>query len=263
MKTKKLIFILLFTAFTPFSVVERIHATGEGPSQPEALQFEPVDATDLVNLATGDFVYTLPLLVVPGPAGDYPLNLSYHSGIGPNQDATWVGLGWSLNPGAVNRTISGYPDDYKGDYVQTHFAAQSKGGWGIGIGGGYGPVGGNYTYDSYTGQVGANYFVSLDLFTFGGGESPAGGIGLTLSAGTGGASASLGAHYGPANVGVSAGTQGVGLSGSIGAYGNAAVGFSLSTGSGARYTIAGTTIRSMSESSGGKLFSSSGTIVIP
>ena len=263
MKTKKLIFILLFTAFTPFSVVDRIHATGEGPSQPEALQFEPVEATDLVNLATGDFVYTLPLLVVPGPAGDYPINLSYHSGIGPNQDATWVGLGWSLNPGAVNRTISGYPDDYKGDYVQTHYEAKPLGGFGIGIGGGYGPAGGNITYDSYTGQLGANYFVSLDLFSFGGGESSAGGIGLTLSAGTSGASASLGAHYGPANVGVSAGTQGVGLSGSIGAYGNDAVGFSLSTGSGASYSIAGTTIRSMSESSGGKLSSSTGTIVIP
>jgi hypothetical protein len=89
-------------------------ALTSGPTAPEATSFEPVDTTDMVNLATGDFTYNIPLLEVPGPAGGYPLSLSYHAGIQPNEDASWVGLGWTLNPGAISRTVNGYPDDQLG-----------------------------------------------------------------------------------------------------------------------------------------------------
>uniref|UniRef100_UPI003890D9A2 hypothetical protein n=1 Tax=Arcticibacter sp. TaxID=1872630 RepID=UPI003890D9A2 len=89
-------------------------ALTSGPTSPEATSFEPVDTTDMVNLATGDLVYTIPLLEVPGPEGGYPLSLSYHAGIQPNEDASWVGLGWTLNPGAINRSVNGYPDDWYG-----------------------------------------------------------------------------------------------------------------------------------------------------
>ncbi len=130
----------------------------QGPVQPEAMQFEPVDATDVVNLATGDFVYTVPLMEVPGPEGGYPIVLSYHSGIGPNQPATWVGLGWTLNPGAVNRTLSGYPDDYKAAKVTTHVEASDKKGFGIILAGGYGNIGGNMTFDTEAGFGGAVYY---------------------------------------------------------------------------------------------------------
>ncbi len=81
-------------------------ALTSGPTAPEATSFEPVDTTDLVNLATGDFTYNIPLLEVPGPAGGYPLSLSYHAGIQPNEDASWVGLGWTLNPGAISRSVN-------------------------------------------------------------------------------------------------------------------------------------------------------------
>ncbi|MEM9338619.1 MAG: RHS repeat domain-containing protein [Bacteroidota bacterium] len=84
-----------------------------GPTAPEYSSFEPVDMTDMVNLNTGDFVYNVPLLEVPGPAGGYPLSLSYHAGIQPDQEASWVGLGWVLNAGAINRAVNGYPDDYR------------------------------------------------------------------------------------------------------------------------------------------------------
>ncbi len=84
----------------------------QGPTSPEAASFEPVDATDMVNLVTGDLSYVLPLLNVPGPNGGYPISLSYHAGIAMEQEATWVGLGWNLNPGAINRSINGYPDDW-------------------------------------------------------------------------------------------------------------------------------------------------------
>ncbi|RKO70784.1 hypothetical protein D7322_16080 [Sphingobacterium puteale] len=66
----------------------------------------------MVNPVTGDFVYNVPLMEVPGPEGSYPLSLSYHAGINPEQESSWVGLGWTLNPGSITRTISGFPDDW-------------------------------------------------------------------------------------------------------------------------------------------------------
>jgi len=89
------------------------YALTAGPTAPEATSFEPVDTTDMVNLQTGDFTYSVPLLEVPGPEGGYPLALSYHADIRPNEEATWVGLGWNLNPGAITRNVNGYPDDWK------------------------------------------------------------------------------------------------------------------------------------------------------
>src|SRR5688500_10647503 len=90
------------------------YALTGGPSSPEATSFEPIDTTDLVNVATGDLAYNFPLIEVPGPSGGYPLSLSYHAGIMPNEEASWVGLGWTVNPGAISRTVNGYADDQLG-----------------------------------------------------------------------------------------------------------------------------------------------------
>ncbi len=241
---RKCILTACLVFLIPLFSSRNVYSISDGPSQPEAMQFEPVDATDLVNLATGDFTYNLPLMSVPGPTGSYPINLSYHAGIGTNQEATWVGLGWTLNPGAINRTVSGYPDDYNGDYVQTHFMVESKSGIGIGIGLGYGPVGLNMNYDSYTGRAGVNFYVG---FKYGNHSFKAG-------LGTGGASASLG--YGPLELGISASTQGgVGIRARLS--NSLSVGYTLSSsGGGANYSLPGGAFSSMTESSGGKYYSS-------
>ena len=89
------------------------YALTSGPTAPEATSFEPVDTTDMVNLLTGDLTYNIPLLEVPGPAGGHPISLSYHAGIQPDEDASWTGLGWTLNPGAITRMVNAYPDDHK------------------------------------------------------------------------------------------------------------------------------------------------------
>jgi len=89
------------------------YALTSGPTAPEATSFEPVDTTDIVNLNSGDLTYSIPLLEVPGPEGGYPLALAYHAGIQPNEEASWVGLGWSLNPGAISRNVNGYADDHQ------------------------------------------------------------------------------------------------------------------------------------------------------
>lgn len=102
-----LAFQTLYAAFIPTIS----YALTSGPASPEASSFEPVDTTDMVSLLTGDFTYNLPLLEIPGPSGGYPLSLSYHAGIMPEEEASWVGLGWSLNPGAINRSVNGYADD--------------------------------------------------------------------------------------------------------------------------------------------------------
>lgn len=68
-----------------------------------------------VSTFTGAFSFSLPLLTVPGPHGsDYTISLGYNSDISPEAGASWVGYGWSLNPGAIVRGTKGYPDDWKG-----------------------------------------------------------------------------------------------------------------------------------------------------
>ncbi|CAL2083215.1 hypothetical protein [Tenacibaculum sp. 190524A05c] len=98
-----------------------IYASNNGPNAPEAASFEPVDVTDMVNFASGDLTYVLPLLNVPSPEGGYPISLAYHAGIAMEQDATWVGLGWNLNPGALNRGVNDYPDDWSHVSVNEFF----------------------------------------------------------------------------------------------------------------------------------------------
>lgn len=80
----------------------------DGPGQPEMSSFRSVGADNMVNLFTGDFSYSIPLLDV----GGYPVNLFYNAGISMDQEASWVGLGWNLNPGTVSRNMRGLPDDY-------------------------------------------------------------------------------------------------------------------------------------------------------
>lgn len=102
---------LLFQVITPTAAM----ALTGGPSQPEMESFEPVSTTEMVDLFTGDFVYNIPLLTVPGPNGGYPINIAYHAGIGMEQEASWVGLGWNISPGVINRQLRGIPDDFNGD----------------------------------------------------------------------------------------------------------------------------------------------------
>lgn len=87
------------------------HALTSGPGQPEVQGFTPIGNTDMVDLFSGDFSYNIPLMDVEG----YPINLGYRGGVTMDQEASWVGLGWSLTPGAVERNLRGIPDDFRGD----------------------------------------------------------------------------------------------------------------------------------------------------
>lgn len=89
-------------------------ALTSGPSQPEFNSFTPIGTSDMVNLASGNFNYNIPIMDV----GGYPLNLAYDSGVTMDQEASWVGLGWNLNVGQINRQVRGIPDDFKGDEMK-------------------------------------------------------------------------------------------------------------------------------------------------
>ncbi|WP_025739445.1 hypothetical protein [Aquimarina pacifica] len=193
-----LFFVLTFLqTLIPYN---QIWANNNGPNAPEAAAFEPVDATDMVNLLTGDFSYVLPLLNVPSPEGGYPLSLSYHGGIAHNQEASWVGLGWNLNPGSINRNINGFPDDWgKTGYEEFFYDA----GW---------------TEDEYNFSVGVDvYGFNIGLGASWGSHRSTGGfvslgygyegIGVNTSIGTDGAS--IGVGYKGFNI--SMGTNGVGI----------------------------------------------------
>jgi hypothetical protein len=101
--------LMLTNAFGP---VQAWALTG-GPSQPEVQSFEPIGTSDMVDLFSGDFNYNIPLLQID----DYPVNLAYHSGISMDQEASWVGLGWNVNVGEINRNMRGIPDDFDGDII--------------------------------------------------------------------------------------------------------------------------------------------------
>ena len=81
-----------------------------GPDQPEVQSFTPMNVSNMVDPFSGDFSYNIPLMDVDG----YPINIAYSAGVTMDQEASWVGLGWNLNPGVINRSMRGIPDEYNG-----------------------------------------------------------------------------------------------------------------------------------------------------
>lgn len=114
--------VLLFTAICMLGEMlwpTVAFALTSGPAQPEFSSFEPVATTNMVSDFTGDFTYNIPVVNIPGANGaGYALSLSYHAGASPEEEASWVGYGWTLNPGAINRSKKGFPDDCNGSTVK-------------------------------------------------------------------------------------------------------------------------------------------------
>ncbi|HBG70609.1 MAG: hypothetical protein A2W93_09700 [Bacteroidetes bacterium GWF2_43_63] len=154
----------------------RTFALTGGPVQSEYESGYSSGSTDMVDPFTGDFKYGMNLLTIPGMDGGFPINLDYNAGITMDQEASWVGLGWSLNVGAINRSMRGMPDDFSGEEEYTR-ESNMKPHWIIGVdfqgiktGGipteafgipvdGFNAGGGIY-YDSYSG-IGINVDAGL------------------------------------------------------------------------------------------------------
>lgn len=112
-KRKRPVSIGLLVVFLLQVIPVELFALTGGPSQPEVQGFQPIGVSDMVDPFSGDFSYNLPIIDIDG----YPLNLVYSSGVGTDAEASWVGLGWNLNPGVINRNMRGLPDDFNGDEV--------------------------------------------------------------------------------------------------------------------------------------------------
>lgn len=140
-------FNLLFEIVAPTAAF----ALTGGPAQPETSSFEPVGTSEMVDLFSGDYNYNIPLLDV----GGYPVNISYHSGISMDQEASWVGLGWNINPGAINRSMRGLPDDFRGDVVTKEFNVKPNQTFGANVG--FGAAVAGFDNINFSFSVGAKY----------------------------------------------------------------------------------------------------------
>jgi hypothetical protein len=127
---------IFLTAVFAFQLIGQpvAFALTSGPSQPEVQSFQPAGTSDMVDLFSGDFSYNIPLFELPGPNGGYPFNLAYQAGVGMDQEASWVGLGWNLNPGAITRQMRGLPDEFNGDPVFTKMSIDANVTVGLGAG---------------------------------------------------------------------------------------------------------------------------------
>lgn len=119
---KALAFFFLALLTTESLLPLQSMALTSGPVQPEHKQFAAYNTNDMVDLFSGSFKYNIPLLDVDG----YPVNLNYASGAGIDDEASWVGLGWNLNVGAVNRQLRGVPDDFSGDMIKTRHSVADR-----------------------------------------------------------------------------------------------------------------------------------------
>jgi hypothetical protein len=131
------------------------HAFIGGPTQPESQSFTSVNSNNMVDLFSGDFSYNIPLLDV----GGYPVNIGYHSGVTMDEEASWVGLGWNINPGAITRNMRGVPDDFNGgaDTIKKVSAVKPNTSWGV-------TVGGDVEVMGLPSDIGANVGGSLGIF---------------------------------------------------------------------------------------------------
>lgn len=96
-------------------------AVPDGGGVSTATSLSP-SATWDVSEHTGDFTWSYPLRVPPAPGGLQPnLALSYRSSAVDgrtsvtNNQPSWVGDGWDLSPGFVERTYGGCSQDTEGD----------------------------------------------------------------------------------------------------------------------------------------------------
>jgi hypothetical protein len=120
---RKLIFFIVFTVFGKSLMAQETQSWGIQlasanfkankviPPTPEAAALGKYGNVP-VSLFTGTPSISIPLYQLAGNNISIPVQLNYNAGgFNPQEIATWVGLGWSLNAGGmVTRAVMGNPD---------------------------------------------------------------------------------------------------------------------------------------------------------
>jgi len=151
---------ILFSLIALFGGINSLHAQGvaQGTSQ-------------YVNQFTGDFNYSVPLITITGPNGEsFPLTANYNAGIAVEQEASWIGLGWTLNTGSISRQVKGVPDDWDGKIVYNEKLEQLTSSPAT-----YALVNRPYEYECY-GPLHFNQLPQLSSSSMGHGASPGGNV---------------------------------------------------------------------------------------
>lgn len=130
---KRIALVLAFIIFIEIIPTSYLHALTSGPVQPEFSGFSTMPNSEMVDLFTGDFNYSIPLMEVPGLGMTYPLNLSYHSVTSSDEEASMVGLGWNLNLSSITRNVNAIPDDFDSVYIESQ--TKSRKNWTVGLSG--------------------------------------------------------------------------------------------------------------------------------
>ena len=79
--TKGISALLILSILFEITIPNQVLALTGGPAQPEFGSFTPIGTSDMVDLASGDMNYNLPLMDV----GGYPINMSFSSGLGMDE----------------------------------------------------------------------------------------------------------------------------------------------------------------------------------
>jgi len=108
----------IVTSLIAIVIVTNLHSQNEDIAYPHIIPMTP-NASELAKYAdypvsyyTGTPNTSIPIYEINVDGFKLPISLNYHaSGIRVDQEATWVGLGWSLDVGGrISRTINGADD---------------------------------------------------------------------------------------------------------------------------------------------------------
>jgi len=98
--------LLMLSAFLIPPVLAQPALFNEHITQPDV--WRPAQAFEPGVDAKGDLNLSLPMVTVPGRNGlNFDIRFQYQSSIRVSQEPTWIGLGWSFDPGSITRDVQG------------------------------------------------------------------------------------------------------------------------------------------------------------
>lgn len=120
MKKNSILFLLIAIFSFPLLSISQTIKTRVDAKTPEVAAFNRFIETP-VSYFTGVPSISIPLYEISINGVSIPITLDYHAGgIRVDQDATWVGLGWSLNYGGeISRTVRGAIADEKSFFLDS------------------------------------------------------------------------------------------------------------------------------------------------